>query len=169
MNVRAASSDDLQRIAEIHVSASLAAYQDLFPKEHFLSFTVDSRMEAFRQLLEGGEVSIDVAGDRRILGFCVHGPGRDPDAESENVYEIQSIYLEPRSWRHGVGSALMRKAETVARLSNYSAITLWVLDKNERAKRFYQHHGYEPDGGTKKSNVSEETILEIRLAKGNLA
>jgi ribosomal protein S18 acetylase RimI-like enzyme len=32
--------------------------------------------------------------------------------------------------------------------AGYSAITLWVLRDNERARRFYDRAGFTPDGAT---------------------
>jgi GNAT superfamily N-acetyltransferase len=45
----------------------------------------------------------------------------------------------------GAGSALMRAAEHWAREHDYPSLTLNVFDANHRARRMYEHFGFQPD------------------------
>jgi hypothetical protein len=47
----------------------------------------------------------------------------------------------------------------------FAAAILWVLDTNERARRFYEAAGWRPDGGTKREDRPGGTLNEIRYRR----
>lgn len=46
-----------------------------------------------------------------------------------------------------------------------SATTLWALDSNERARRFYELAGFAPDSTTKTETFAGATITEVRYRR----
>ncbi|KRF23226.1 MULTISPECIES: hypothetical protein [unclassified Phycicoccus] len=40
--------------------------------------------------------------------------------------------------------------------------TLWVLDGNQRARRFYEHHGWRSDGAAKVDWCGDVRLDEVR-------
>ena len=84
-------------------------------------------------------------GRGRTLGFVSVGPSRD----EHGVGELYAIYVDPDEWSRGAGRALIVRAEE--RLAEqYAEATLWVLEENPRARRFYESAGWQPDGGRQK-------------------
>ena len=76
-----------------------------------------------------------------MLGFASLGPSRD----EHGVGELYAIYVDPDEWSRGAGRALIERAEE--RLAEeYAEATLWVLEDNPRARRFYEAAGWQPDG-----------------------
>ena len=69
----------------------------------------------------------------------------DDDAD-ESVGEIHAIYLLADYWDKGYGRQLMDFA--VNRLKELSCckVTLWVMEENNRARRFYERYGWVLDG-----------------------
>jgi GNAT superfamily N-acetyltransferase len=60
------------------------------------------------------------------------------------VGEVYGMYVDPDHWHHGVGRSLW--TATHAELSKtFSTITLWVLEANRPARRFYQACGFGPE------------------------
>src|SRR5205814_10345449 len=84
----------------------------------------------------------------RLVGFAGVGPCRDEDA-AEGTGELSSLYIEEEFASTGVGRALMTAAIEFARSSGFSELILWVLERNARARRFYEAAGLSPDGASK--------------------
>jgi GNAT superfamily N-acetyltransferase len=83
---------------------------------------------------------------------------------SERVGELYAIYVAPAAWDKAVGHALHEVA--VEELgSEYDEAVLWVLDGNARARRFYERHGWVPDGGIKQEQRGTAVLNEVRYRR----
>jgi|Deesub1362B_J571_1020462.scaffolds.fasta_scaffold09757_1 GNAT superfamily N-acetyltransferase len=60
--------------------------------------------------------------------------------EGDVVVAIHEIFVDPDYYGRGIGHMLMRKAESLAPPG--STIELWVGERNEKARRFYESLGY---------------------------
>ena len=80
--------------------------------------------------------------DEETVGFATVGASYSEDG----IGELYAIYVQPSSWGHGVGRALIEQSELSLRDSGFPSALLWVLDGNERAERFYRSAGWERDG-----------------------
>lgn len=60
--------------------------------------------------------------------------------------EILDLAVEPASRRRGVGSALVDAALEHGRKAGAASVFLEVRESNERARRFYQKHGFAVSG-----------------------
>jgi GNAT superfamily N-acetyltransferase len=96
--------------------------------------------------------------DDGVVGFASVVPTRDEDASPE-VGEITAIYLLPDHWGAGLGRELMVAALDALGEAGYREASLWVLDTNERAQRFYAAGGWVADGAVK---VDTELGVELR-------
>jgi GNAT superfamily N-acetyltransferase len=81
----------------------------------------------------------------RVVGFASFCPSRDEDA-AEGTGEVPAIYVEPSAMGKGVGRELLEEATAELRLAGFTRATLWVLEANERARRFYENEGWAWDG-----------------------
>jgi GNAT superfamily N-acetyltransferase len=101
--------------------------------------------------------SAPTGGTPAIVGYASFGPERDvvgapwPHPLTQagadgQVAELYALYVHPAWWSTGTGRALMDRALAKVRMAGYTGITLWVLEANARARRFYQRAGFAPDG-----------------------
>ncbi|HEX7083608.1 MAG TPA: GNAT family N-acetyltransferase [Gaiellaceae bacterium] len=146
MIVRPATGNDACAIARVQERSWQQAYRHVFPPADLdRGGFIDP--ELWRQRLEeppGGWTTLVAELDRGLAGFVCSGPSRDQRATGE----VYALYVDPDAWGHGAGRALLAEAER--RLAQrYRAATLWVLDDNPRARRFYEIAGWRPDGGRK--------------------
>jgi GNAT superfamily N-acetyltransferase len=98
-----------------------------------------------------------------LLGFAACGDSRDPDAASDTG-EVRTLFAATGRWRRGVGSALMAAALEDLRERGYTEATVWSFAANERANRFYESQGFEPDGSEKTEEVWAH-LTEIRYRR----
>lgn len=98
------------------------------------------------------------------VGFASFGPSRDEDA-APDTGELYAIYLAPEAWGKGAGRALLVRAEHELLATGFRAATLWVLEGNDRARRFYEAGGWGPDGRDQELTIGGVSLLELRYGK----
>ncbi|MFN2169283.1 MAG: GNAT family N-acetyltransferase, partial [Anaerolineae bacterium] len=123
--------------------------------------------QRWRERLVAGQAAVLVADGRAgLLGFAAFGPSRDDDLDPSQVGEIYAIYLLPKAWGQGHGSALLRQALDKLQAQGLDETTLWVLRDNQRAIDFYQAHGFQADGAAKHETRGDSVILhEVRFRR----
>lgn len=168
MPIRPATAADADSIAQVHLSAWRSVYAGLVPQSCLDELDAGQFSASWhRSLSEPRAESIVVATDDTgaIVGFCVYGRSRDEDAE-ESFGELMAINLLPSVWRQGYGSRLLEHVLADAKAQNWHALVLWVLYGNVRARAFYEHCGFAPDGGEKKdTNLAGFPVHELRYRK----
>lgn len=180
MPVRLARSDDVALIAEIHVRSWQAAYAGLIPQDYLDALDPARRLDRWAAAVAGTQqaaaAGAGTAGQReavlvatgeqdRAAGFASVGACRDADERGAGAGEIRAIYLEPAAWGTGLGRELMTAATARLAELGYRQATLWVLDGNARARRFYTAAGFEPDGAVKIDGERGFTLQEIRYRR----
>lgn len=163
--IRAATTEDAQEIAKVHVASWRTTYAGQMPQSVLDQLSVPQRQLMWARQLEDTSQRIVVAErNGAIVGFSSVGPSRDED-RSPGTAEVYTIYLLEGSKGIGIGPALWASSfETLTELG-YSEVTLWVLDTNERARRFYTKMGLELDGAQKSQNFGDSQVTELRYRR----
>jgi ribosomal protein S18 acetylase RimI-like enzyme len=144
--IRWATAADARGIAEVHVASWRHAYRGLLPDGSLDRLSVEQREASWREAFRDRGAGVFVAEeDGRVIGFASFGPSRDGDAGPE-VGEIPAIYVDPSAVGAGVGRALLDAAIEALREAGYRRATLWVLEANAHARRFYERAGWRWDG-----------------------
>jgi ribosomal protein S18 acetylase RimI-like enzyme len=171
MNVRRAQPEDAALIAETHVLGWQGGYRGLLPQDYLDGMQAGGeRLERWARTLESpdwsrGGVLVAERDDGQVAGFARFGATRDEDDDPETVGEVYSIYLAPVAWGQGLGRALMSAALEHLAAAGYGSATLWVLDTNARARRFYAAAGFSADGGGKTDDTQGFPIREVRYRR----
>jgi ribosomal protein S18 acetylase RimI-like enzyme len=167
--IRAARVADAAQIAVVHVRSWQGAYRGLLPQAYLDGLDPAQRVGRWeRSLAEAdvGRTGILVADvDGALLGFVGYSPSRDGDADSDRVGEIGAIYLLPSAWGKGVGRRLMDAALVRLAEAKFNQVTLWVLDSNARARRFYEAGGWVADGAQKFDESRGFPITQVRYRR----
>ncbi len=171
IEVREAQVEDAEGIGSVHVRAWQHAYAGLMPQEFLDRLDVARGARHWRAVLSGeveweGGSTVDALvalRDGTVAGFVVAGSSRDPDVD-ESIGELHAINVDPDHWGTGVGAALFEAAEARLRAAGYRRATLWVVDGNTRARRFYERYGWAPDGTEKVDDRFGPSIVEVRYA-----
>lgn len=167
MRIREAALDDAAGIAAVHVASWQGAYRGQLPDDVLDGLSVERRTAGWQQLLTDDAWFTLVAEDDqgRVVGFLHGGPARDEDADA-TTGEVMGIYALPAVWGTGAGRELMAEGVSRLRSAGYRTATLWVLDSNARARRFYERAGWAPDGTTKNDVVAGVRVDEVRYRRG---
>jgi GNAT superfamily N-acetyltransferase len=146
--IREARPGDEMAVAEVHVRSWQEAYRELMPAEFLAG--LDPRDRAGRYTFGAAEPTTLIAaedGADAVLGFATFGASRDEDVAG--LGEVYALYVDPVRYERGVGRTLMAAARERLCEAGFAEAVLWVLRGNERAERFYEREGWEPDGTTR--------------------
>ena len=139
LTLRPARPDEAEVLFAIHREAALLAYAHIFPPDRY-AFP-DAEMRAhWTELLARGEAKTVIAERAGVaVGFVVVSPGW-----------LRNLFVAPEEWGHGAGTALHDEAVELLHAAGAGA-RLWVLEANDRARAFYEHRGWRPDGGRRRA------------------
>lgn len=127
IHFRRAGKEDARAIATIQRAAFRAALPHL-PELH----TPAEDLDFFSRVLGRGEAATwlavsSIAGEP--MGFITFCPGA-----------VEHLYVHPVHQCEGLGTALLRLA-----MQENTELKLWTFQRNARARRFYEHHGFIAD------------------------
>ena len=123
-NIRKAKIGDLARIAEIVIFNYRLNFYPIFKNDdyYFNELQVPTIMKQYESNID----SIWIYDDGAVKGII----------QIENQ-EIKKLFVEPVLQGKCIGSMLLKYA-----IDYHNANILWALEKNTRAIRFYERHGF---------------------------
>jgi len=156
VQLREGTGDDFADIGALHYRSRATAYAHFLPPAAltFGSPAALGEWWAERWRWEKDTHRLTVADDDgAVTGFTYLGPSPDP-----GVCELSAIHVDPDAIGTGLGLLLM--VDALAHLGDHAV--LWVLEGNERARRFYERGGWRPDGTTRDEPIGGETTHQLR-------
>ncbi len=169
VRIRLAEPNDAYGIATVHIKTWQHAYKGQIPDSYLDSLSINKRTESWKNQLENLEKGVyayvaEVNG--QVVGWCTFGVNRDEDV-SKDTGELHGIYILPAYANQGVGSKLMKRAKKVLKEDGYKKATLWVLDTNEKTRKWYESKGWRVEGRTKTVTHSRGfKVNEVRYSIG---
>jgi GNAT superfamily N-acetyltransferase len=169
MHIRPAVVEDAPQIAGVHVRSWQGVYRGLMPQEYLDGLDPAQRTEMWVRVtsrVDGIRSGVLVAEDETaVKAFVAFGPTRDEGEDRDRVGEIGSIYATPDAWGTGCGRALMSAVLGTLATAGYREVTLWVLDGNARARRFYEAAGFHLDGAEQVDERDGFPLRELRYRR----
>jgi GNAT superfamily N-acetyltransferase len=150
VELRDATRTDAHAIATVVVRSWRAAYRGLLPDDVLAGLSIPDREQFWSEALTNRppntRVVVATIADT-VVGFAATGPPLVPaDRADPTLGDLYALYLVPDVWRRGIGTRLHAAALDRIRSCGFTHAGLWVLDTNERALRFYLHHGWTDTG-----------------------
>ena len=163
---RAATAADVPAIAAVRIRSWQEGYRGLMPQDYLDALDPVAETERWRGRDLTGQHVAEAGG--RVVGWLSVGPYR-ADAGEEvpgpSCGEVNAIYALPSEWGLGVGRALMTHGLEELRRRGLRPVLLWVIEGNERARRFYARAGFVPDGPVVGYDVGGVTLPEVRYRR----
>lgn len=163
MRPRRATPADAGAIAAVHTAGWRSVYRGLLPDGFLDGLDLAAHTAHWRTRLTDPRLPVLVAegDDGPLDAFCALGPTTDPDhAGAEGVWQIHQLYVSPARRGGGIGGRLFDAALDVARAEGARVLSLWVVEQNAAARRFYERHGMQPDGGRRRNTLAPGAVLE---------
>ena len=145
--IRYAGKEDIDVLASVHSQSLRAAYKDIIPDDILNNdFSIERRKLGFIRELEVKKPFNAVAFDSgNPVGLLSFGDSRHIEI-SEDSIELWRIYLLPKYWGIGFGEELFNWGMSEIKARGYMKVILWVLEENNRARRFYEKNGFTHNG-----------------------
>jgi GNAT superfamily N-acetyltransferase len=133
--------------------------------EYLDALDVDERAGRYQFDARGPDEPVTwvAAQDDVVVGLVTVGLCRDEGRSAAG--EVWALYVEPASWRSGVGSRLLAKGEELVVESGCAEATLWVLEGNAQGRRFYEGARWRFDGTRQTIHIGERDLGEVRYVK----
>jgi len=163
VRIRDAAPGEGDALAELHARSravyygagghDVAAVPDEEYRETWRKMVVDSRLA----------VLVAVLGDDIVGVITLDANGVFPTNEPHQTrVRLVGIFVEPGQWSSGVGSALMGRFVSIARQADaVGEVDVW--ERNSRAIRFYERHGWTRDGTSRPGPAGVDYVGFVHL------
>jgi len=164
--VRFATKKEAADVAQLHLSASRAAYAGKVPETHWDATPMSKRVSYWKEAIEYGEPQVMVALEAgRIVGFVGFDRSRDPKTKN-TTGEIWTIFADPDRLGEGVGLALWDAAREGLLEEGCTEVTIWVPLLNERTVRFHELAGFKREMNTARTvPIGDVKVEEVRMKR----
>lgn len=130
---RAASRDDLVALCDLERAANLAALGHVFAPERY-PFPDDDVLARWAIVLDDPDVAVLVAEDEgELVALAAY------DSST-----LRHLAVRPDRWGRGLASSAVASVVHALDLRGCTVASLWCLEENHRARRFYERRGWRP-------------------------
>jgi GNAT superfamily N-acetyltransferase len=136
--IRQARPEEAETLAAIQRDASLAALAHIFPPERY-PYPIAEVRQRWRDALADPGVTVLVA----------EQDGANVGVAAGRAEWLDGLYVMPALWGHGVGRELHDEVLDDLRAGGSTRCHLWVLERSDRARRFYERLGWRENGDTR--------------------
>lgn len=172
--IRAATPDDAALIAAVHVASWRESYTGLVPEAMLSGFAVSDWTKLWARILgqasdPDGAIIFVAEHQGDVVGFASGREQGDQALLARGFAgDISAIYLLRSAQNGGIGRCLMAAVARSLRDRGHQAASLWVLQDNQPARRFYERLGGEIVG-EKEDRREDVTLVELAYGWRDLA
>ena len=159
-----AKKENAHEMALLHAISWEQAYSGIIPENIINDFTIEKREKIFSSAISSNPEEYYIFKvDDNLAGIASLNKSHEKNAP-DYIGEIYSIYFHPKYW--GTPATYYGLQFCVDRLKTlgFKTVTIWVLNDNIRAKKFYEKNGFIPDGNYQEMELGKK-LLEIRYSK----
>lgn len=154
--IRKALPEDAYDYTVCAISSRQSAYKGIVPDEYLDNMLVEKeqQVEKIRKNLTDPDIeSYCVIYESKMIGFL---------AIYKRHAEIGAIYLIKDFWGKGYGKEMLDFATNELKSEGHKKIFLWVFEENNRARRFYEKHGFSFDGTKRENDKYGKMLVQLK-------
>ena len=151
MNITDAKFEDMKRLGHVMSVSFRTAFSGFVSRQTRDTCAQEENCVALLEsIFRQGKVRFLIGENSGMLAW----------QEVGDVAEIIAIHSLPESWGTGLGRAMLEEA--LLQIGD-RPVFLWAFKENNRARRFYEKHGFRWDGSERVSEF--DGALEVRYVK----
>ena len=156
-----AISGDEKILAYIQTQSWKTAFHHILSAEELEKSTnIDNVEEMYRKVLSHGIVHLEIElVDEKP--YYIAGWSQNRNQLGSETAELICIHSLENQRRQGYGSVMMKHLLHEIKQAGYSEVILWVFEKNQIARNFYEKHGFVLTDKTKEA----QGIVELLYSK----
>ena len=161
IELRKACAGDERILAYIQTESWKSAFSHILSAEELgKSTNIDKCEEMYKRVLANPliHVTIEFVNEK---AHCIAAWSRNRSNLGDHIAELICIHSLQDKWNKGYGSIMMHHILEQIQQEDYSEVILWVYEKNLRARKFYEKHGFHLSEIEKDSNG----IIELMYIK----
>lgn len=163
MQIRTATADDAQRLSALAMQVWMHTYATEGVSSAIAGYVLSEfSVERFQALLSEPSSRVLVAEQNlHLIGYAVIRFGSHCPQPCSSQTELSTLYVQAPFTGQGLGTTLLKEAESCARQRAGCALWLTVNAHNTRAMAFYAKHGYAKLGITqfRLGNADHENLV----------
>jgi ribosomal protein S18 acetylase RimI-like enzyme len=157
MVIRFLSPDDSpSEISRIYEQSWKSAYRGIIPQAWLDSIPAGRWAD---RITKPGMLTLVAEEDGQLIGTA--SVCRSRWEEYPDHGEIVSIYFLPEYTGRGFGAPLLRRCTDELHARGFSAILLWVLEENTRARHFYEKNGFSCTAAFREDCIGGKMLREL--------
>jgi ribosomal protein S18 acetylase RimI-like enzyme len=162
--IRRAFRADAVSVARIHVVSWKIAYRGIMPEDVIARTDLAYRTKFWKEQIANRDWPVFLLEERGVpLAFCQMVPSNDEGDDPTRVGHITSLHVLPPLRGRGHGRVLMAHVLAEFGRRGFTNVTLWVLEANQPARRFYEKSGFTLDGGRRTNSRTEVPEVRYRI------
>ena len=142
INIRKVDAGDANTLAYIQTESWKSAFNRILSKEDLDKYTdMDRSIELYNMLLSksiGNGFILTIDEEPHCMAYW----DKTRDDEMEGYSEIICIHSLCDNWGKGYGTIMMNYILRDIKNAGFSKVMLWVFKENNRARKFYENHGF---------------------------
>jgi len=148
--IRVATNADVLEMAKVHIASWRESYPGILPDSMLARLSIADEAIRWQRILDhpcarGASVAFVASQHGSIVGYGSCGEQRTELLRDHGfTAEIGELYVLRSAQRQGAGSGLMKAMAAALIDRGHRAMSLWVLEQNRPARRFYECLGGTP-------------------------
>lgn len=142
INIRKVDAADANTLAFIQTESWKSAFCDILSEEDLAKYTELNRAITMYNKLLSGDIGhgfiLTIDGNPHCIAYWDIAR----DQEMEGYSEIICIHSLCGNWGKGYGTAMMNHILSDINNAGFKNVMLWVFKENQRARHFYEKHGF---------------------------
>lgn len=163
VTIRKAKIGDEKTLAYIQTESWRSAFADIISDDDLVKCTDVAKVEEmYSNVLKSNYAEMSILEiDGKPHCIAAWSKARNP-AFSDSA-EIICIHSLCDNWGKGYGTMMMNHIIKEIENSGYRKVLLWVFEKNTRARRFYEKHGFKLTDNTQTAYGAVEVMYTVEV------